>query len=225
MPILAYEPMIHPANLLDLPEPSAATQLECAEPDIAHTPPKPAKWFVAHTKPRQEKALARFLFTHDIGYFCPQSTQTPSNAHRRPTSWIPLFTGYVFVHANEAGRVEALQSNRIATCLQVTHQTQLTEDLRRVKRLVESGLPLFPEESLAPGKRVRIAHGPLAGLHGTIEARPGRCRFIVTVDFIRKGVSVELDARVLEPAGPEPEACGERHHKAAVEHHGTAVLV
>ncbi len=206
MPILSMEPMIYPANLLDE-----------APPVSDHTPPPQvaaageSQWFVAHTKPRQEKALARHLFAHGVPYFLPQYARQRIDRDGHTTSWIPLFTGYVFVKADERGRIEALQSNRIAASLRVIEQRRLTDDLRRVKRLIDSQLPLYPEEKLALGRRVRIAYGPLAGMEGIVEGRLGRCRFVVTVDFLRQGVSAEVDARALEPlpsdlpsAGPAP---------------------
>jgi len=191
VPILAPEPMIYPADLLDTAELRACSSA--------------ARWFVAHTRPRQEKALARYLYSRRIGYFAPQYTRRDPRRSAREGSCIPLFSGYVFVHADDAGRLECLQSNRVAAALKVVDQAGLLADLRRVKRLIDSRLPLYPEERLAPGRRVRIVCGPLAGLEGVVEGRVGRLRFTVGVEFIHQGVSVEVDARALEPIGHEAD--------------------
>jgi transcription antitermination factor NusG len=199
VPILANEPMMYPGNLLE--EPADAGAL--AGGDAAER-----RWFVAHTKPRQEKALARYLFSRQIPYFAPQYIRHPNASRGHAASWIPLFAGYVFVKTDESGRIEALQSNRIAAPLFVLDQRGLTNDLRRVQRIIDSRLPLYPEERLSPGRSVRIASGALAGMEGIVEHRIGRCRFIVTVDFLRQGVSVEVDASALEPLGAATEAPG-----------------
>lgn len=205
MPILSHEPMIFPANLLDEPVP--------AEP-LPSNGAGESMWFVAHTKPRQEKALARYLLSRQIPYFSPQYARHPV-LRGQSQSWIPLFAGYVFVKSDESGRVEALQSNRIAAPLRVIDQVRLVNDLQRVKRILDAKLPLYPEERLRSGERVRIACGSLEGLEGTIERSLGRCRFAVTVDFIRQGVSVEVDAHVLEPL-PDDVGRGPREpHDAA----------
>jgi len=194
MPVLEQEPILYPPTVLDDPvmdAVSASADFERASLD--------SQWFVAHTKPRQEKALARYLLSCGIPYFAPQYCR--ENPRRRGVvrSWIPLFTGYVFVRSNEAGRIEALQSNRIVATLRVADQQRLLDDLRRVKRLLDAELPLYPEEKLQAGSRVRIATGTLAGMEGTVVCRHGRHRFVVAVDFIQRGVSVEIDARALEP--------------------------
>ncbi|MGB9624939.1 MAG: transcription termination/antitermination protein NusG [Phycisphaerae bacterium] len=197
MPILANEPMIYPADLLEQPVAAGLpTDGPCGE----------SRWFVAHTKPRQEKALARYLFSRQIPYFAPQYVRGPVRPRGHAPSYLPLFAGYVFVKSDDAGRVEALQSNRIVAPLRVLDQVGLLNDLRRVKRLIDARLPLYPEERLAPGERVRIVSGPLAGMEGIVEYRVGRCRFVVSVDFIRQGVAVEVSATALEPAGLATDA-------------------
>ncbi|HOW18194.1 MAG TPA: hypothetical protein PLC79_04080, partial [Phycisphaerae bacterium] len=65
----------------------------------------------------------------------------------------------------------------------------------------------LPGRTPGPGERVRIVSGPLAGMEGIVEYRVGRCRFVVSVDFIRQGVAVEVPATALEPAGLATDAC------------------
>ena len=206
MPILPAEPMIFPGNLLDVEpgfpngdEPSAANDV-LSEPVLSG-----CRWFVAHTRPRQEKALARYLFSRHIAYFLPQSSHLP-HLHRHKESYIPIFTGYVFLRTSATGTLDAMKSNRIAAMLRVPDQARLQADLQRVKRLIESRLPLYAEQQLLPGRPVRIVAGPLMGMTGIIESRPGPCRFIVAVDFIGQGVSVDLDARSIEPLEAEAVA-------------------
>ncbi len=188
MPILAAEPMVYPDCLFD--------ESEADEPVNRGGS---ALWWVAHTKPRQEKALARHLRTNEVSYFLPQFEKTIRRQRNRFRSWNLLFPGYVFILGDDEARGEALKSNRIAGLLAVPEQGELELDLQRVYRIVCSNLPLFPEDRLVNGTRVRMVHGPLKGLHGVIEERRGQHRFVVTVSFIRQGVSAEVEARDIEP--------------------------
>lgn len=205
MPILAAEPMIYPLDLLD--EQAIAGG---GIPSASNEPPRQydggtPRWLVAHTRPRQEKALARYLLTRRIPYYLPQSTRV--TRHReRPDSWVPIFPGYLFLKTTANGTIEALQSNRIAAMLNVPDPRGLVEDLQRVKRLIDSKLPLYQEDQLTTGQTVRISAGPLLGMTGIIESRPGPYRFIVAVNFIGQGVSVEVEARALEPLDAEDAA-------------------
>ena len=188
MPILAAEPMVYPDDLF----------VESPENEPVHRN-ESALWWVAHTKPRQEKALARHLRTNEISYFLPQYEKTTRRQRHLFRSWNLLFPGYVFILGDDESRGEALKSHRIAGLLAVPEPDELELDLHRVYRIVSSNLPLFPEDRLVNGTRVRMVHGPLKGLHGVIEERRGQHRFVITVSFLRQGVSAEVEARDIEP--------------------------
>jgi transcription antitermination factor NusG len=163
-------------------------------------------WRVVHTKPRQEKCLARYLRENEIPYYLTVVKKVARyriNAKRRPfmrklTSHKPLFPGYVFLLGSRQERHEALTTNRIVRTLDVTDQARLWEALRQVKQLLASGKPVMREDNLIPGATVEIKSGPLAGLRGKIVRGTSAHRFVVQVDFIQRGASVTLDDYALK---------------------------
>jgi transcriptional antiterminator RfaH len=177
MPVLAAEPNIYPAQLLE--------SLPSADGDQA--------WWVLHTRPRQEKSLARQLFEREVPFYLPLSARRLRLRGRVMTSHLPLFPGYVFLCGDRDQRLAALTTNRVVRSLPVTDQPRLWRDLAQVYRLIASGAPITPEERLAPGALVEIRSGPLAGLKGKIVRHASGHRFVVEVDFIQRGASVLLD--------------------------------
>jgi transcriptional antiterminator RfaH len=105
----------------------------------------------------------------------------------------------VFLYGDHQSRQNALESNLVALVLPVANQIQLQEDLRRVDRLISAGAPLTAEERLEPGDAVAIVAGPLKGMTGTILRRSKQLRFLVEVEFLRRGVSVEIESWMIEP--------------------------
>jgi transcriptional antiterminator RfaH len=185
MPILAPEPSWYPAPLFDEPTcPAEADRL----------------WWVLHTKPRQEKSLARHLFGAQVPFYLPLVSRRLRVRGRAMTSHVPLFGSYVFVLGTRDERVMALTTNRVVQCLEVKDQQGLWDDLRQLWRLIGSGAPITPEDRLAPGMTVQITSGPLTGLKGTILRTAKGRRFVVSVDFIQQGASVLLDDFVLTRA-------------------------
>jgi transcriptional antiterminator RfaH len=156
-----------------------------------------ARWWVLHTRPRQEKSLARDLLFGRIPFYLPQVEHRSISRGRIFRSRIPLFTGYLFLLGDDRRRVAALATRHVVRALPVVEQEKLAEELAQVHRLIESGAPITPEDRLAPGSPVEICSGPLAGLRGVILRAGTRKRFIVKVDFIHQGASVELDDRTL----------------------------
>jgi transcriptional antiterminator RfaH len=179
MPLLAAEPNIYPPNLL-----------------VESAPEKPGpdrQWLVLHTKPRQEKSLARQLLEVQVPFYLPIVQRRLLVRGRRLTSHVPLFAGYVFLLGNNEQRVTALTTNRVVRTLPVGDQEGLWRDLRQVNQLITSGAPITPEDRLVPGAAVEIRTGPLAGLRGKILRTASGRRFVVEVDFIQRGASVLLD--------------------------------
>jgi transcriptional antiterminator RfaH len=157
------------------------------------------RWFVAHTKPRQEKALARDLLRLRDRYFLPMYEATRRSRRRRWKALLPLFAGYVFVCGSEDDRLVALKTHRIVRLIEVEDQAPLVAELSAIERLLAAGQSVDPRSSLAAGRRCRIRTGPLAGLEGRVERRKDRTRFVVNVTILGQGATVEIDADSVEP--------------------------
>jgi transcriptional antiterminator RfaH len=183
MPVLPAEPGLFPEDLFN-------------EPSVRE--PAGRLWWVLHTKPRQEKSLARYLYERQMSFYLPQIQRRWRLRNRPMTSHVPLFPSYVFLLADREERVTALTTNRVVRTLEVADQAQLWHDLRQVQRLIISGAPITPEDRLVPGATVEIRSGPLAGLKGKILRTATGRRFVVQVDFIQRGASVLLDDFTLE---------------------------
>lgn len=182
MPILAEEPSLFPQTLLDDGEVGRNGR----------------SWRAVYARSRQEKALARQLLAHEIPFYLPLVAKEQCLRGRRVSSYLPLFSGYLFLCATDEERVGAMTTNRILQVLPVNDQDQLLTDLRRVRDLIESRTPLTIESRLMPGCPVRVKAGALQGLEGTIVRRNGKSRLLVAVKYLQQGVSVEIDDFMVE---------------------------
>jgi len=183
MPILGEEPSLYPETLLD--EVTAV--------------PSERRWLVLYTKARQEKAISRDLLAYQIPFFLPLIKKTAVIRGRSVVSHVPLFAGYVFLFGSEEERVRSLTTNRVSRILTPDDSDCLLHDLRQLRRLIASNAPLTTESRLIPGNRVRVQHGPFAGLEGTVLTRRGETRLLVSINFLQQGASVEIDDYLLEP--------------------------
>ena len=183
MPLLPIEPFVFPDDLFTAP--GAPEETSC--------------WWALHTRPRAEKALARKLLGQEVSYFLPLHKRQWRSRGRLLCSYAPLFTGYLFLRGDHDARRQALETNLVANCLPVPDPGQLRADLLGVYQLMTSGAPLTPEERLQPGTRVAIISGPLAGLEGTVLRSGTRMRIYVEVQFLRQGVSAEVEAWMIRP--------------------------
>ena len=187
MPILKREPDLYPDDLL------AASASDAAA--AAGTP----AWWVAHTRSRQEKLLARHLRAREVGHYLPQREQLLTGGGRRRVSYRPLFSGYVFFRGGGAERLAAFGSGVVVRMLPVPDQRGLEDELRSLWRLQATGAPLVPWRYLGPGDEVEIVDGPLRGWTGTVLRTKGALRLVVSVTLLRQSVAAEVDRELVSP--------------------------
>lgn len=207
MPILKREPDLYPDDLLTASGPDAA--------GAAGT----AAWWVAHTRSRQEKVLARHLRAREVGHYLPQREQLSTGGGRRRVSYRPLFPGYVFFRGGGAERLAGFGSGVVVRMLPVQDQRGLDDELRSLWRLQATGAPLVPWQYLGPGDEVEIVDGPLRGWTGTVLRTKGALRLVVSVTLLRQSVAAEVDREWVAPArapsrATRPRATRFREHDA-----------
>jgi transcription antitermination factor NusG len=179
MPILPAEPALYPDDLWHSDNPLVGND---------------RVWWCLHTKPRQEKAVARELRIQKIPFYLPQvvhEDRTPQG--RKTRSVIPLFTSYLFLLGDERDRLSALKGNRLVRVIVVADQPTMDHDLRQIHQVLASGLAVVAEPTVPVGARVRILTGPLTGIEGTVIRRGKRDQFVAVVHFLGSGATVDLE--------------------------------
>ena len=178
MPILPSQPVCYPENLFE----------SC-------TPGNGVVWWVLHTKPRAEKALARELYAAKIPYFLPEYTQHRTVRSKLRLTHLPLFTGYLFLLAEANQRVAALRTNYIVNCLTVVDQHTLHSQLQAIHRVISyDAKGCQPHVGLGKGDPVEVTEGPFAGLSGHVVRVESGYNFIIGVDFLSQSVEISLGA-------------------------------
>ncbi len=162
------------------------------------------QWWVAHTRSRNEKALAHDLKAKNISYFLPMTWKVRRQSHRTIKSLLPLFTGYLFFCGNELERVELLKTNRVANLLEVKDQNSLVKELVRFEQALRAGAPLIPHKYIRMGQWCRVIAGPLLGLEGIVVQTKGDTRLVLQINMLGQAASVEIDMDMIEPIETPP---------------------
>jgi len=160
------------------------------------------QWWVAHTKSRNEKALANDLIDRHISYFLPM-TWTVTRKTRRPVrSLMPVFTGYMFFCGGEDQRVEVLRTHRVANIIDVADQLEFVTELSQVEKAIKADAPLTQHHFVKKGQWCRVTAGSLMGLEGIVEDLKGMTRLILQIAMLGQATSVEIDADMVEVIAP-----------------------
>ena len=158
-----------------------------------------ACWVVAHTRPRQEKALGESLVGLSVPCFVPLVGRVRYYGHRRRDAELPLFPSYVFLHATKEQTYQAMRTDRIVQILPVTDQAGLEHELVQLDRALAAGAALDPYPRLGVGTRAVVIAGPFKGVEGTVDGRLAPNRLVLNVSLLGRATSVEIDPSLLEP--------------------------
>lgn len=156
------------------------------------------EWFVAHAKPRMEKALAWDLVARGVAYYLPLVRRTYMSGGRRRTVLTPLFPSYVFIAGTPEDRLTALQTKRIVHVLPVPQQKQLASELNAIHAALSANIDLDVYPHVAVGRRVRVSRGPMRGVEGIVVRDENVARIVLQVTMIGSGASLEINAADLE---------------------------
>jgi transcription antitermination factor NusG len=156
------------------------------------------RWYVLHTKSRQEKVVADDLAAMGIGCFLPLVKQVRYYGNRKAWAELPLFPSYVFLRGEVDHVYEADRTKRIAQIIKVSQQDKLDWELRNLYLALSAKAPLTPFPYLKVGVRVEVRSGPFRGLQGMIEGRTPKDRLLLQVDILGQAVSLEIDGSLLD---------------------------
>jgi transcription antitermination factor NusG len=176
---------------------------ESENPPIVWPGEKPIReftgqWWVAHTKSRNEKALAHDLIRKNISYFLPMSWKARRRSRRKIRSLLPLFSGYLFFCGQEEQRIELLRTDRVANLIEVIDQQKLLDELSQIEQALRAGAPLAPHKYIKTGQKCRVVAGPLIDLQGVVVTTKNAARLVLQIDILGQASSVEIDIDMIE---------------------------
>ncbi|HZI92806.1 MAG TPA: transcription termination/antitermination NusG family protein [Patescibacteria group bacterium] len=156
-------------------------------------------WYVVSTRPRKEEFARMLLEQAGIAVFVPLVLEWSRSRRRTSEKVNLLFPGYLFVRmslARDYARVRWTPGvGRVLGPDE--HPTTVDESLiDEISARMGSKGYIVQRAELAPGDRVEVKHGPLAGLLGLVEGpstAPERVRILLT--FFARRATVEMDGR------------------------------
>jgi transcription antitermination factor NusG len=166
--------------------------------------PEDMEWYALYVQVNHEKEVVKRLEQKEVDCFLPVMETWSKRKDRRKKIQLPMFPGYVFVHVlldNYAN----LTIVKTPGALSLLHNSEgplsiPSYQIENLQTIINSVQPLQVHPYLKEGDWVHVVRGPLAGCIGILSrVDPRKGRLIVSVDIIKKSVSVELDLEDVEP--------------------------
>ena len=162
------------------------------------------QWRVLWTKPRQEKALGRFLDSKGVRFFLPLVKKVHFIGGRKLQSSVPLFPSYVFLDSELETAYEAVSTKRVCSIIEVPDQEQFENEIAHIERALtgQAILDLYPYAVV--GRHCRVLSGPFQGIEGIVSSRLGPSRLgpsrlALQIRTLGQAALLEIDADLIEP--------------------------
>lgn len=147
------------------------------------------KWYLLHTKGRQERQLAFDLQEMGVPYFLPMLYDWDN-----PQAASVMFSSYMFLYGSIYDRYNALRTQRVVTTIDIPDQQGTHHELVQLYRAMVSGAPVQVVARVSKGDECKVVAGPMVGVCGRVEALD-RAEVWVFLSIRTVGQSVLLKVR------------------------------
>ena len=155
-------------------------------------------WYALRVRSGSEvTALASLKYYGFEAYF-PQRQSRRRYSDRVKAVTAAVFPGYVFCKFKLADKSRVLASNAVGSIVSIGGQPAPIPyaEIEGMRRAVEAGGTATATPSV--GDRVRVLDGCLAGIEGILVREARKTDFIVTVQLIRRSVSLSINQLFVE---------------------------
>lgn len=155
------------------------------------------KWFVLQSKPLKEMTVYNQIYKKNIEVYLPLVDTIRYWSDRKKIVKTPLFPGYMFVHADNNERYEAI-SNTFGALRYLMYQHKFAvitdEEINNIKiSMLEPERVKIEDTNFYEGDLIEITHGIFRGLKGFIMQFHGNYKLMVSIVEMNTTFSVQLN--------------------------------
>jgi transcription antitermination factor NusG len=166
-----------------------------------------ARWYALAVRYQYERQTERALQSKGLETLAPVYRSRRLWSDRIKEVDLPLFAGYVLCRFALTKRVPVLDTPGVMKIVGFGGAIVALEDreIAGIQRLLASNLPLEPWPYLKLGDRVRVEHGSMRGMEGTLLRTKDAARLVISVELLQRSIAVELDREAVVPKVTVPK--------------------
>jgi transcription termination/antitermination protein NusG len=169
----------------------------------------PETWFALRVRVGSEASIVQLLNGRGLRAYAPTQKESRRYSDRMKKIDKPIFAGYVFCSFDINRKLPVISCPGVDYIVGFGGAATVIpeEQIEAIRRMVAEGATSC--ERLSTGDRVRVTHGPLAGIEATLVNESRGARLVVSIELLNRGVSlvVEKDHVALVHVAP-PTASG-----------------
>ena len=156
------------------------------------------KWFALQTKQRNELLVSKQLEIKEIEFFLPLIEKIRIWSDRKKKIKVPLFSGYVFVHATEKERLHAI-SNTSGAIKYIFYENRPAVISDREIEIIKNAISdpekiSIEDKKIKKGDMIFVTHGIFKGMKGVVNEFRGNYKLTVNLEEITFSFSIILNS-------------------------------
>jgi transcription termination/antitermination protein NusG len=180
----------------------------CGDRDPAALPPDATEqaWYALYTRSHCEQLVHDQLIVKGFSLFLPKMEVWSRRGGLRHRILVPMFPSYLFLHhaMDKVGFIEVCKARGLVRILgERWDRLSIVPDaeIEAMQKVLSAQMPVLPHPYLREGQRVRVIHGPLAGVEGIlVRTKPTKGLLVLSIELLQRSVAVEVDATLVEAA-------------------------
>jgi transcription antitermination factor NusG len=158
-------------------------------------------WYALSVKHQHERAVRSALEFNGFEALAPTYRARRRWSDRVKEVDLPLFSGYVFCRFALAERIQVVAAPGVTKMVEFggTPAEVSEAEIVAIRAVMASKLPVRPWPYLKLGDRVRVEHGPLRGIEGTLlrEVVREKWQLVIGVEMLQRSLAVELESEMV----------------------------
>ncbi|MEO6693746.1 MAG: UpxY family transcription antiterminator [Ignavibacteria bacterium] len=156
------------------------------------------KWYAMQTKPRNEKLVLRQIQAKGIEAYLPVIEKIRIWSDRKRKIEIPLFSGYIFIHAMEVERLDAI-SNTLGAIRYIFYEKRPAVVSQREIELIKQALTepekiSIEDKKIKKGDMIIVTRGVFKGMKGYVNEFRGNYKLTVNLEELSYSFSIIVNS-------------------------------
>ena len=149
-------------------------------------------WYALKVRNGSETSVANSLRQRGLAPYSPTQKERRRYSDRMKVVDAPVFSGYVFCSFDIKKKLPVMSCPGVdyivgfAGVAAMIPESQIDD----IQRMIDAGA--VATQYFTPGERVRVTHGPLAGIEGMLVREPRGNRLVVSIELLNQAASLYI---------------------------------
>lgn len=150
-------------------------------------------WYALKVRTGSEPSVVSALQRRGLHPYCPMQKERRQYSDRMKVVERPVFSGYVFCPFDITRKLNVVSCPGVDYIVAFSGAPAVVPELQieNIRRMMDAGA--VASEAFAAGERVRVTHGALAGIEGTLVREPRGSRLVVSIQLLNQAASLYID--------------------------------